>query len=183
MEILQVGLALIIGIHLVPMIAPLKIGLQAKLGANGYRGMFSIISLIGLGLIIWGMIVAPHIQVFEPQPWARSAAFVLVPIALILVASAHMKGLLRAVFRHPMMIGILIWAAVHLAVNGDLASIWLFGAFALYSLVSLIFGFLRAEPPEFEIKARHDFMAIAGGLVISLIFVFLHPVLFGVQIL
>jgi len=182
MQILQIGLALFIGVHLVALVAPLKSSLQNMLGAKGYKGVFSLLSLIGFGLIIWGMIEAPRVPVFEPPTWAKTAAFVLVPIALILIASAHMKGLLRAVFRHPMMLGILIWAGVHLAANGDLASLWLFGGFAAYALISLSAGFLRAEETDFEINAKHDFMAIGGGIAMAIVFAFLHPILFGVQL-
>ncbi|MCF6292855.1 MAG: NnrU family protein, partial [Robiginitomaculum sp.] len=114
MQILQIGLALMIGIHLVPVIAPLKAGLQAKLGANGYKGVFSLISLVGLGLIIWGMIIAPNVPVFDPPVWAKHLAFLLVPVALVLLASAHMKGRIRVIARHPMMLGVLIWAVAHL---------------------------------------------------------------------
>ncbi|MBL4617892.1 MAG: NnrU family protein [Robiginitomaculum sp.] len=182
MQILQIGLALMIGIHLLPMIAPVKAGLQAKLGANGYKGLFSVISLVGFALIIWGMIVASNVPVFEPPVWAKHLAFLLVPIALILLASANMKGRIRAKLRHPMMLGIFIWAGMHFVANGDLASFWLFGSFFVYALVSLIAGFFGASQVEFEVNPKHDFMAIIGGLVISLAFVFLHPVLFGVQL-
>jgi len=182
MQILQIGLALMIGIHLVPMIAPLKAGLQSKIGANGYKAVFSVISLAGFALIIWGMIVAPNVPVFEPPVWAKHLAFLLVPIALILMASAKMKGRIRLIVRHPMMLGFLIWAAAHLLANGDLASVWLFSSFAVYSTLSFGFDILRTERLEYKAKGKHDFMAIIGGLLVALVFVFLHPVLFGVQL-
>ncbi len=183
MNILWAGLAIFIGVHLIPALSPVKAGLQSRLGENGYKGAFSLISAVGLGLIIWGMIGAPRDPLFVPSDWARSAAIYAMPIPMILLAAAHMKGRIRQITRHPMMLGTLIWAALHYAANGDRASIWLFGSFAAFAVFSIVTGNMRGPAASFEIKPKHDFIAIGAGLLIYAALLFLHPILFGVKLI
>ncbi|PHR62600.1 MAG: NnrU family protein [Robiginitomaculum sp.] len=182
MSILWAGLAIFIGVHLMPALAPVKTGLQSRLGENGYKGAFSLVSAIGLGLIIWGMMNAPRDPVFVPADWAHSAAIIAMPLVMILLAAAHMKGRIRQITRHPMMLATLIWAALHYAANGDRASIWLFGSFAVFAVFSIVTGNMRGAASSFEIKPKHDFIAIGAGLLVYVAFLFLHPILFGVKL-
>ena len=42
-----------------------------------------------------------------------------IPVEFILFAAANMRGHLRRLLQHPMLIGLLIWSSVHLLANGD----------------------------------------------------------------
>ena len=182
---LTVGLVMFLGIHLLPAFVPFRDGLVQKMGENGYKGMFSVISLVGLILIVWGFSRAPFVHVYVPPEWGRSAALLLMPLSLILFAAANMPGHIRHKLKHPMLIGTLLWAVAHLLVNGDLRSVLLFGSFAVYSAVDIGSELARgktligSKPPAFS----KDIMAVVGGLVITAVLAYLHGRLFGVAII
>ncbi len=95
-----------------------------------------------------------------------------------------MKGRIRKITRHPMLLGVLMWAAAHLLVNGDVASILLFGSFAAFSVVDMVLANARGDAPVYVLKPVHDLMAIVGGALVYLVFLlFAHSFLFGVQII
>ncbi|MBL9034169.1 MAG: NnrU family protein, partial [Rhodospirillaceae bacterium] len=138
MALLVLGLVLLIGAHLVPANRRLRAGLAAKLGENGYKGAFSLISLAGLVLIVIGYGQAPRDQIFQASETARLFLPVGMAIAFILMATAYVPGRLRRLLKHPMLAGVLIWSVLHLLANGDLASNVLFGSFAVWSVFAII---------------------------------------------
>jgi uncharacterized membrane protein len=79
-----------------------------------------------------------------------------------------------------MLIGVLIWASVHLFANGDRAGSVLFGAFVAYALVDLISAVRRGAVKSFEPTLKHDLVAVVAGLVVALAVMTLHRPLFGV---
>lgn len=184
MGILILGLVLFLGIHLLPMFSRSRERFKARLGDKRYRGLFSVISLIGFVLIIWGFARAPLVPVYPPFPWVRPLAFTVLPLAFILLAAAHMPGHIRNVLKHPMMIGVLLWAIVHLLSNGDLRSIVLFGSFAVWSVADIVSEIQRGrtlignKPPRWAMDAA----ATAGGLVVFYLIARFHGTLFGVPV-
>src|SRR4051794_27013000 len=97
MGVMIAGLVLFIGMHLVPIAPSLRANLALKLGDNPYRGLFSLVSAVGLILIAVGYSMRPErIQLFTPWPAARAAAPWLVAMAFVLFAAANMKGHIRA---------------------------------------------------------------------------------------
>jgi uncharacterized membrane protein len=91
-------------------------------------------------------------------------------------------GRIKATLRHPMLLGVILWSAGHLLVNGDQASVLLFGAFLVWAVVDLFSAISRKEPAPVVVKPRADLTAVLGGTVAYLIFVFLlHRLLFGVS--
>jgi uncharacterized membrane protein len=182
MVYLYSGIILFFGVHLIPAFSGVKRGLQTRLGMRGYRALFALVALLGLGLMIWGRVVSGHDAVYEPPAWGKPVTFMLVLFAFILLASANMKGRIRKIVRHPMLLGVLLWSVGHLLVNGDRASLWLFGSFALFSLVAIFSPNLRGAPAAFEVKSAHDIRAFVGGIVLYGVFVaFLHGWLMGVS--
>src|SRR5207248_9694473 len=138
MTLLVAGLALFLGIHLLPVVPPLRDALQGRLGANGYRGAFTIASLAGVVLIVVGYRAAGRgEQLFAPMPAAVAIAPYAVTLSFVLFAAANMRTHIRKALRHPMLLGVLIWAAVHLCANGDTRGTVLFGAFLVWALVDL----------------------------------------------
>lgn len=181
MTVLIAGLIVFLGLHLVPALPPIRAALAARLGEARYKGAYSLLSLSGLALIIVGYAVAtPGPRLFEPSPAAIAAAPYAVTLALILLAAANMRGHIRHALRHPMLIGILIWASVHLLANGDTRGTLLFGSFLGYALLDLLSVLQRDAVKRFEPSARYDLIAVVAGVIAAVAVMTLHRLLFGV---
>ncbi|HJR20311.1 MAG TPA: NnrU family protein [Dongiaceae bacterium] len=182
MALLIVGLILFIGIHVLPSSTRLRAALAARLGEKGYKILFSLVSVAGLVLTGIGYGQAPQEQIFEPSLTARTFLPAAMAIAFVLVAVANVPGRIRRLVRHPMLVGVLIWAALHLLANGDLASNVMFGAFALWAVFAILSEEYRGKRLgggqggwKFDLGG-----AVAGLLVFWLVFRF-HANLFGVS--
>jgi uncharacterized membrane protein len=181
MEILILGLVLFLGIHVVPALPPLRATLAGRLGEQRYKGLFSIVSAIGLVLIVVGYAYAPRGgQLFAPSIGAKHAAPLVMVISFILLAAANMKSHIRRSLRHPMLIGVGLWALVHLLANGHAKATLLFGAFLAYAALDLGSAVARGAVKQFTPQRKFDFMAVGGGLVLALLVILFHRILFGV---
>ena len=181
---LVAGLVVFFGVHLVPYTRASG-ALRTKLGPAAYRGAFSLVSLAGIVLIAFGYAHVPVEFLFEPAPWGRGALFAAMPFVLILFAAANMPTHIRAVVRHPMMLGTLIWAGLHYMANGERAASYLFGAFALYAVISIAVRVMSPRPVPAGTKPvawKYDAMAVVGGLVVYAVLGHLHGWLFGVAL-
>ncbi|HEX2531493.1 MAG TPA: NnrU family protein [Burkholderiaceae bacterium] len=182
MVLLVLGMIIFIGIHLVPSFAPVRAGLMQRLGPGRYKGIFSLVSLVGLLLLALGKAHAAFVPVWTPPFWTRHLALALMPFSLILLAAAYLPGNIRRATRHPMLWGVVLWAVVHLLANGDLASILLFGGFSAYSLYAMHSANRRgATKSTVRQPVAKDLLAIGAGLAAYLVLLFLHPLLFGVS--
>ena len=120
MAVLVIGLALFLGIHVLPVVVPLRARLYAAWGEARYKLAFSIASAIGLALIIYGWWIAPGgPQLFAPSGSALRLAPYAMGAAFVLLASSHSPSHIRAAVKHPMLIGVIIWALVHLLANAE----------------------------------------------------------------
>ena len=185
MNLLITGLTLFVALHLIPSVPPLRAALVSSLGESKYRAIFAAVSFAGLGLIIWGFSKAEFQPVYQPLTWGRSLAFGLVPVALILFAAANMPTHIRAFVRHPMLAGLFMWAIAHLAANGDLRSILLFGALGAYSVVATASVIMRGKQSS-QVKAPRwtmDIVAIVSGSVAAGLLAIFHGVLFGMPLM
>lgn len=182
MEFLIVGLLLFLGVHSVRLIG-LRNPLIAALGQGAYSILYSLVSAIGLALIVYGHILAhPSEAVWAPPEWTRLLALILVPLALILLVSAYLPGHIRSTLRHPMTLGVLLWASAHLAANGNIASMILFGSFALWALLTLISAYARGGSFESAGRWWADIAAIVIGLTAAGLVAWFHMQLFGVAV-
>ena len=181
MTLLVAGLALFVAVHLLPSVVPLRAALIARLGAGAYRGLFSLGAAAGLVLVVWGFSRAPFEPLYNAPAWGRQVAIVAVPVALVLLAAANMPTHIRAVLRHPMLLGVLLWAIAHLVSNGDLRSVVLFGGFAGYAVLDLVSVVARSKRPSTEKAPRlaMDGVAIVAGLVAAGLLTYFHAALFG----
>ena len=183
MTLLAIGLVAFLGIHLVPTAPTLRDSMRARWGEGRYKGLFSLVSLIGFALIIAGYAMAERgPQLFAPWPTARAIAPYVMVVSFILLAAANMRGHLRRVLEHPMLIGVLLWAGVHLLANGDLRGTVLFGAFFAWALVDLASAISRGAVKTFVPVPRHDVIAIVGGIVVALLVMVFHRMLFGAKV-
>jgi len=180
MNLMIVGLMLFIGIHLVPMAPALRATLAARLGEGAYKGLFSLVSAAGLALIVigWPGTQVP-VHLFAPVAAAGVAAPAVVTLAVVLFAAANLRTHIRAKLRHPMLIGLLLWAVVHLLANGDLAGTVLFGSFAAYSIIAMISAEQRHALKAFIPTWKHDAIAIVAGLLVSFAVMHFHGALFA----
>jgi uncharacterized membrane protein len=165
----------------------LRDALTGKLGEGPYRGLFSLASLIGIGWVIYAYRRAPLVPTWGALAGLRPAAYVLVFIAFLFAVigivtpsptrvgmesrldPATVRGMAR-ITRHPFLWGVGLWAVTHLIVNGDLASLILFGAFLVLALggTASIDAKRRRRFPEqwrkfTEVTSSVPFAAIARG--------------------
>ena len=185
MAILLVGLILFLGIHSVHLVAPTgRASMHATLGERPYKSLYSVVSLVGFGLIIWGFSRASEQSaiLYSPPEWTVPAAAVLMVPALILVlASVVPPGRIKHAVMHPLLYGTILWAVAHLIVNGDAAGVVLFGAFLVWAVIDLLAQPRIAGSAAGLAATRSDLIAVVGGLVLYGAFVWkLHFWLFGV---
>jgi uncharacterized membrane protein len=186
MQMLVAGLALFLGTHAVSRLGGLKAAIQGRIGAQGYKGLYSLVSLAGFVLLVMGYgayRAAGPIPVWTPPAWMSHLAFLLMlPAFVSLVAAYAPRGAIKAATLHPMLLSVKIWALAHLLANGDLGSILLFGGFlgwAVYSRVGQ-----PKEPRERLPFGMGDWAAIGIGTVAWLVFaLWLHPMLIGVSVM
>lgn len=182
MIVMIAGLLLFLGVHLVPAVPPLRASLASRTTPNRYKALFSAASGVGLVLIIAGYwISGPTDRLFDPVTTARTAAPWVVTIAFVLFAASHMRGHIRRVLQHPMVIGVVLWSGVHLLANGDRRGTVLFGSFLVWAIIDLIASYVRGPIAAFEPRAKHDALAIAGGILVAGIVMMIHQPLFGVR--
>lgn len=185
MLVLITGLVLFLGVHSLRVIPGARPALQSALGETPYKLAYTAISLVGFGLVIYGMILAQPVAgtVWAPPVWTRHLAFTLVPLGLILIVSAYAPGHIRHWVRHPMLAGVVLWAGAHFLANGERAALVLFGSFFVWSLVTFVSSWLRETPPPVVKGWGGDLTAIVLGVLAALIIMNLHMYLFGVAII
>jgi uncharacterized membrane protein len=185
MTILILGLVVFLGIHSVRILAGPFRDAQVAANPKRWRGLYSLVAGVGLGLIIWGWILYRPMspQLYDPPTWGRHAAWLLVWLAFVLMPVSHAPtGRIKATVRHPMLLGLIFWSSGHLLANGDQASVMLFGSFLAWAIVDLASALGRKEPAPVVVKPRSDIIAVVAGTVLWALFVFfLHRVLFGVS--
>ncbi|MDR3419820.1 MAG: NnrU family protein [Xanthobacteraceae bacterium] len=181
------GLVLFLGAHVFVSLRGEREALIAKLGRGPYLGLFSLVSIAGLVLIGFGFAryrATGIIPVWYPPAWTRQIVVALMWPANIAVVAAYIPGDIKRVLKHPMLVGVKIWAVAHLCANGDLGSIILFGsvlAWAVYDRITLKQRSDLGAPPIPTGGRRNDIIAIIVGtiLYLALGFVF-HPIVIGV---
>jgi uncharacterized membrane protein len=161
--------------------APAKrMRLRSAWGEQRYKLAYSVLSLIGLVLIVLGWRSAgPGPQLFAPFPLAIALAPYVMTVSFILLATSHSPSHIRATVKHPMLIGVILWATVHLFANGDARGTLLFGALLAYCVVDLASVIQRGDVAVFEPRARADVISIVAGIVVALLVMTFHRVLFG----
>ena len=191
MMVLIVGLILFLGVHLVPTSPELRDGLKERIGEVPYKVIFSLLSLIGLVVIVLGyhklqLHPGKNPVLWEPPVWTRHIAVALMLPAMIFLVAAVIPSRIRTAVRHPMLIAIKTWAFAHLIANGDLGAFLLFGsflAFAVYDRISVkrrgAQGPLGAAVPSSPIN---DVIVIVLGVALYAALLFAgHQWLIGVS--
>ncbi|MGO4705440.1 NnrU family protein [Microvirga sp. 2MCAF38] len=193
MALLVLGLIVFLGVHAFTMVRGARSRLISALGEGPYKALYSVISLIGLVVIVIGYGQYRHagyIPVWEPPIWTRHLTLLLVWIAFVCLAAAYFPGWIKARLKHPMLAGVKIWAFAHLLANGDLGSILLFGSILVWAVIARISVKRRDEvvdhggPATPSRTIGNDVLAVVVGTVAYVVFaVWLHPWLIGVPVL
>lgn len=133
MTLILIGLFLWIAPHLLKRLAP---GLRARLGDPG-KGAIALAIALGVVAMVIGYRGAAFVPVYDPMPGMGHLNNTLMLISVFLFGVGGTKGVLYTRMRHPMLWGQAIWAVAHLLVNGDLASVVLFGGLGLWALLEM----------------------------------------------
>lgn len=191
MTIFIAGLALFFGLHIFSAVRSRGAGsdLKVKLGYGPFMGLYSLISLIGFGLIIYGFGAARGAGIlYSPPTWMAHINLVLtIPALILLVASQVPAGRIKKATKHPMLLAIKLWAFGHLLANGELNSVILFGSFLAYAVFDRIMVKRRGDTgpgPDTALNPMMDIVSIIVGIAAwAAIVLWLHPILFGVAVM
>lgn len=145
---LALGLALFLGIHLTRALVPRwREAMITRLGEKGWKALYTVVSLVGFGLILWGYAQARQtaIVLWPPIRGMNHLAAALMLVAMILLAAAYVpRNLFKARLQHPMTLAVKVWAFAHLLANNTLADVMLFGSFLVWSII--VFRAARRRP-------------------------------------
>src|SRR5579871_5639489 len=117
------GLVLFLGAHVLVSRRKARGAVIAAIGRGPYLGLFSLVSVVGIVLIGFGFAryrAAGFVPVWYPPPWTRHIVVALMWPASVAVTAAYVPGNIKRALKHPMLVGVKIWATAHLCANGDL---------------------------------------------------------------
>ena len=124
MTVLLLGLVLFLGVHSVRIVADdWRLRQIAALCEGRWKGVYSLLSAVGLVLVVWGYGLArtETVVLWSPPRGMAHAAALLTLVAFVLLAAAYVPGnAIKARLRHPMVLGVKVWALAHLLSNGNL---------------------------------------------------------------
>src|SRR3569832_90400 len=137
MRLLIVGLIVFLGLHSLRIVADGWRGRQvARFGEGPWKGVYSVISIAGFVLLIWGFGVARHepVPLYAPPAALRHANALFTLVAFVLLAAAYVpRNHFKAALGHPMYAATTVWALGHLLAAGMLHDVLLFGAFLIWA--------------------------------------------------
>ncbi|KAB2847693.1 MAG: NnrU family protein [Hyphomicrobiaceae bacterium] len=185
------GLIVFLGIHLVPAFPALRARLASRLGEGPYKGLFSLVSALGLGLIIFGYGRAqadPNLAwVWFPPYWTRHLTFLLMLPVFPLLIEANLPGTLKKWLPNPMLTAIKLWAVAHLITKGTLPAVMLYLAFLAWAVIDVISVKQRQRAGLVKVRTgpvSNDVISFAIGLAIYVVFLYWgHEKLIGTPVL
>lgn len=187
MTLLIAGLIVFLAVHSVRIVADNWRSTQiAHRGPKTWKGIYTLASIIGFVLIVWGYGIARQspFGVYAPALWMRHLGIALTIPAFILLAATYVPGTrIKRAVGHPMVLGVKLWAVAHLLANGTLADVVLFGSFLVWAVFSYAAARRRdrAAGTVYVVgPVSRDAIAVAVGLVLWAVFAFwLHGPLIG----
>jgi len=189
MGVLLIGLVLFLGAHVFVTLRGPRAAVIARIGEWPYKGLMSLVALVGLVLIGYGFgqyRADDWIELWSPPRWTRYVTEILMWPASIFVVAAYSRGEIWRALKHPMLVGVKTWAVAHLISNGDLGSIVLFGSFLAWAVYDRITLKRRSDPgaPPIPVGGRrNDVIALVVGTLLYLVLGFIfHPIVVGVPV-
>ena len=139
MTMILIGLLLWIAAHFFKRVMPAaRAAMNERMGAGPARGVMSVLILLSVVLMIMGYRGHEAAQVYAPMAGMGHLNNLLMVISVILFGMSGSKGRLGTMLRHPMLLGVLVWAFAHLLVNGDMASVVLFGGMGVWAVIQIM---------------------------------------------
>ena len=139
MTALILGLLIFLGLHSVRIVAEDWRGRTInRLGPARWKGLYTLLSLVGFALLVWGygQARAAPVLLWASPTWTRHLAALLMLLSLVLLAAAYVPGnALKARLHHPMVLAVKVWALAHLLANNTLADLLLFGSFLAWAVL------------------------------------------------
>lgn len=206
---LAAAIAAFIVSHMLPAARPLRTVLIARLGKRFYLALYSVTSIAVLTWVGIAYARADYIEVWAVQPWMTWVPLLVMPLACVLLVatfllpnplsiSARRAGFdpvrpgLTGLVRHPLMVALTLWAVSHMVANGDVASLVMFGLFAVLGGIGprSIDARKRLQLGEEEWRRLNagrggfglrDGLAVALGLVLYAGLLWAHPLFIGVS--
>lgn len=178
MTLIVLGLLLWWGAHLFKRLAPVR---RAAMGDAG-KGVVTAGVLGGLVLMVIGYRGVAQVDLWYPPGFLVHLNNLLMIFAVYLYAASGMKTRITRVIRHPQLTAVKVWAIAHLLVNGDLASVILFGGILAWAVIEVIVinrTVPRGPLPE-PAPVGKEIGAVVGALVVTGLIMGVHNWL-GVQ--
>lgn len=170
--VLVLGVGLWWAAHLFKRVAPER---RAAMGDKG-KGAVALALLGSIILMVIGFKTTGYADIWYPPTFLTHLNNLLVLVAIYMMSPAPKRGRLLNGMRHPMLTGFALWAVAHLLVNGDLASVILFGGLLIWSLVSM--RAINAAEPDWTPTApgsyAKDAMFFAASIVLMAIIGYIH---------
>lgn len=186
MLLLIAGLIVFFAIHSVRIVVPAsREAWIDKLGVNAWKGIYSIVSLVGLILIVigYGQARLEPVVLYVPPTGLRHATLLLMLPVFVLLLAAYFPGRISGWVKHPMLVATKLWALSHLLANGTLADVLLFGTFLAWAVADRISVKRRSggsTSPAIQ-TGYNDWINVIGGLLLYVAFAkWLHIWLIGV---
>ena len=189
MTLLILGLVIFLGVHSTRIVAePWRRRTIARMGAGAWKGVYTIVSLVGFALLIYGYGQArltPTVLWASPT-WTRHLAALLMLASFILLVATYVpRNGIQAKLHHPMVLAVKVWALAHLLANNTLADLLLFGGFLVWAVLSFraARGRDRAAGTVYPAGslAGTALTVVAGGVAWVVFALWAHAWLFGVK--
>lgn len=186
MEQLLLGMAIFFGMHSVCIAAPKLRDQMAAHNPLGWRLVFTVLSVVGLILIVrgYGEARLSPTELYTTPGWMHYVSAVLLLPVFILFLAPYFPGRIRAATKHPMLVATKLWALAHLLVNGMLHDVILFGAFLVWAVADRISMKRRVQRPlpgAPESNTNDIVIVVVGLALYGVTVVWAHEVLFGVR--
>jgi uncharacterized membrane protein len=189
MAILILGLLIFLGVHSTRIFADDWRSAQiSRRGAQTWKMGYTVVSLAGFALLLWGFAMARHDGpvLWNPPVGLRHLSAPLTLIAFVLLAATYVpRNGFKAHLHHPMVIAVAVWALAHLLANRTLADLLLFGSFLAWSIASLLAARRRDRAANTRYPAgtlAGTLTAVVAGAVAWAVFAYgLHGIWIGVR--
>ena len=134
-----IGMIGFFGLHMLPFFPKQRRLLIKKIESEyQYRILIVVFSILFLLLMVLGKGAFPYVELWYPPITLRYLSLISMYMSLIFITASQLPSSIQYQLRHPMLVGVLIWAITHLIVNGDIGSILLFLSFSVYSVAAMI---------------------------------------------
>ncbi len=166
------GLVLFLGVHSVRIFANHWRSAQlAQRGEAIWKLGYSALSIAGFVLIVWGYGLArqsPMVLWPTPRGMNHLAALLTLLSFLLLVAAYMPRNAIKAKLRHPMILGVKVWALAHFLANNTLADLLLFGSFLIWAMLSFRAARQRDRQQQ-PVRLASNGLATAATVVVGVV--------------